>query len=225
MMKFIENFEAKKLLKKLKVIAYSILAIVVVGILLSGIYLSSYKSKSEKYYYDYRVDMELSYWVYKSAIVDEVELFMTNKVKRHNISALVLLNECDRYDIDIRLPLCQGLIESHYGTAGLASHTNSIFNMGAFDGNKLDQILGIYKYTHPNQSIGPYLRLLRNSYLGNSKTEKDLLKNFVNLSDKRYATYERYEEELNIVWEEINTTTKLDSLLTEYRYLKVELNK
>jgi beta-N-acetylglucosaminidase len=136
-----------------------------------------------------------------------------------------MLNACDKYNIDIRLLLSQGLIESHYGTRGLAYHTNSVFNMGTFDGTPLDKILNIHKYIHPNQSIEPYLINLRNSYLGNTKTEQDLLNNFVNLCGKRYASYDKYEKELKIIWDDINSITKLDSLITIYQILKAELGR
>lgn len=55
------------------------------------------------------------------------------------------------------------------------------------------------------------------------KTERDLLNKFVNLSGKRYASNELYEQELKLAWSEIDKTTKLDSLLNRYRYLKVEM--
>jgi len=181
--------------------------------------------KKDVYNHNYKAEIELNHWKYKSAVVDAMQGFMDSKVKTHNISALVMLNACDEYNIDPRLPLCQGLLESHYGTTGLARHTNSVFNMGAYDGRPLDQISGRWKYAHPNQSIDPYLKKLRKTYLGHSKTEEDLLKNFVNLSNKRYATYEKYEQDLLLIWNEINATTDLDSLIRNYQYSKVELGR
>lgn len=148
---------------------------------------------------------------------------MKTVAENHNISALELLNGCDKYSIDVRLALAQGKVESHFGTQGLASKTNSVWNYKAFDGYKLNEIPKDGKYTHPNLSIEPYLKLIRESYLGDQKTERDLLNKFVNLSGKRYASNELYEQELKLAWSEIDKTTKLDSLLNRYRYLKVEM--
>lgn len=177
------------------------------------------------YKYDYLEEVSLSYWNCKYEIVQDMDKFIYSKVENTNISSIELLNLCEKYNIDIRLPLSQGLIESHYGTKGLATKTNSIFNMGAYDGWKYDKILGIYKYTHPNKSIEPYLKSLSKNYLGEDKTEADLLKNFVNSNGSRYASYKGYESELRLTWEEINNTTRLDSLLQEYNYYKLELNR
>lgn len=178
-----------------------------------------------QYRYSNLEEIELSYWNCKYEIIEEMNGFVQSKVENTNMSSLMLLNLCDKYNIDVRLPLSQGLIESHYGTKGLAFKTNSIFNMGAYDGWKYDKILGIYKYAHPNMSIEPYLKTLSRSYLAEDKTEADLLKNFVNSSGSRYASYKGYESELRLTWAEINSTTRLDSLLREYNYYKLELNR
>ena len=221
---FIKN---RKVAKALRIIFWYLLGNIILGSIGIGIYIYIYYRNSTTYdgAYVAKQKLEVGYWECKSEIINQVEVYMTSKVNHHNLSAVVLLNACDKYDIDIRLPLSQGLNESHFGTAGLAKHTNSVFNVGAFDHTPLDKILGIYKYPHPNKSIEPYLALLRKSYLGKSKTECDLLNNFVDLKGRRYASYERYETELKLTWEEINRTTKLDSLLTVYRYLKVELGR
>ena len=178
-----------------------------------------------QYRYSNLEEIELSYWNCKYEIIEDMNSFVQSKVENTNMSSLMLLNLCDKYNIDVRLPLSQGLIESHYGTKGLAFKTNSIFNMGAYDGWKYDKILGIYKYTHPNMSIEPYLKSLSNNYLTEGKTEADLLKNFVNSNGSRYASYKGYESELRLTWGEINSTTRLDSLLQEYNYYKLELNR
>jgi hypothetical protein len=62
-------------------------------------------------------------------------------------------------------------------------------------------------------------------YLGDLRTEYDLLKSFTTIEgNKRYASNKLYEQELRITWDEINRVTKLDSLLGRYDYLKRELN-
>lgn len=203
-----------------KLISYSGLGIIVIFVITLGSWkllrLSSNPFDDDKL-------TELNYWICKSEVINEVDNFMQKKVPNNAISAIILLNECDEYGIDIRLPLCQGFLESHYSTKGVSAKTNSMCNVGAFDGYLYDRILNIHKYRHPNQSIEPYVKLIKKNYLGTSKTELDLLDNFINLSGARYASYDKYESELKIIWEEINTTTKLDSLLVVYNSLKTRL--
>jgi hypothetical protein len=164
---------------------------------------------------------QTDYWATKDALMNEVNIFIKKKAPTSTLSPIRLINACDEFEVDIRLLLAQGTIESYFGTKGLAKKTNSVWNMGAFDNTVFDDILYIYKYEHPDKSIRPYLKKIRNSYLGKKKTELDLLNNFVNLSGQRYATSENYEKELKIVWDEINTTTKIDSLLNRYEQLKI----
>lgn len=214
----------KILNKKVRRRIFKMIFIIFSILLISLGVLGQYRHYRTNYTYDYLEEINLSYWNCKYEIVQDMDEFIYSKVENTNMSSLVLLNLCDKHNIDVRLPLSQGLIESHYGTKGLATKTNSIFNMGAYDGWKYDKILGIYKYTHPNVSIEPYLKSLSKNYLGEDKTESDLLKNFVNVNGDRYASYKGYERELKIVWDEINNTTRLDSLLQEYHYYKLELN-
>lgn len=201
------------------------LLILIILLLFTAYKIGRYNYKSTHYSYNIKLDVELEYWNVKSQLVDEIEEYIESKAPYNNLSALLLLNCCEEFDIDVRLPLAQGQLESHYGTKGLAQKTNSVWNMGAFDGKNIDKILGIYKYAHPNQSIRPYLKNLKENYLSNKKTEEDLLKNFVNLDGKRYASYDKYEQELQLTWNNINTVTKLDSLLQVYRHLKIELGR
>lgn len=213
----------KRLSKLIKVIGWSLLVAVVISIV-TGLVIRHNLTKSR---YTYYLELELTsnYWGTKCKVVDEIDRFIKSNAPTSNLSSIVLLNECDDQGIDVRLPLAQGLNESHYGTKGLATKTNSVFNLGAFDGHGYDKILGIYKYSHPNESVRPYLKKLKKSYLGNVKTEWDLVKNFVNLSGNRYASYEKYEQELQITLDRISKETKLDSLLLAYDHLKRDLNR
>ena len=213
--------------KQFKIIYQIFVGILLIALVIMGIYISKhyYLNISYSSYTQHHLDLEMNYWKCKSSIIDAVEGYMKKKVSDHNLSAIIMLNSCDKYNIDVRLPMSQGFIESHYGTKGLARSTNSVFGVGAFDGDPLNKILGIYKYKHPNQSIEPYLALLRNSYLKNLKTEQHLLDNFITLNGTRYASYDKYEQELQLVWNDINLNTELDSLLDVYHSLKVELGR
>lgn len=215
----------KRLFPKLVRLVKLLTKVVLLLILFTIISLSVYKITATRYQYDYALETELKYWDTKNKIINEISEFIKNGSDNSDLSPIVLLNLCDKYDIDVRLALAQGKVESHFGTKGLARRTNSVWNMGAYDGYKIDEILGIYKYSHPNKSIEPYLKSIKYNYLGGTKIEYDLLNNFVNRSGHRYASYPNYENELKIVWEEINTTTELDSLLSIYKKYRLELNR
>lgn len=198
------------------ILGWTLIVIAVVTILFTA-----FKSSRTHYRYDVREENELLYWSTKYQLVNVVDSVIKAYSPNSVLSALILVNECDRYGIDIRLPLAQGLIESCYGTKGLARHTNSVWNFGAFDGVPYDKILNIYKYPHPNKSIEPYLKLLSSNYLGNSKTEYDLLDNFVNFRGERYASNPNYENELKIVLNNFNDRTTLNSKIEIYTRLKL----
>lgn len=165
------------------------------------------------------LENELHYWETKAKIVEEIGDFMFKKSPNHNVSSILVVNSSDKYSIDPRLFLSQGLLESNFGTKGIARKTNSVCNVGAWDDGTIT-----HRYNHPNESIDPYFKLINEDYLVN-KTEEDLLKKFVNKSGKRYATYVLYEKELQMVWDEINKTTKLDSLIEKYRHYRLELKR
>lgn len=196
----------------LKIIFISILSI------LLGIVLNIYYTKTKKDIIPF-LENELHYWDTKAKIVNEVDRFMKDKAINHNVSPILVVKYADKYDIDIRLFLTQGLLESHYGTKGLARKTHSVCNVGAWDDGTIT-----HRYSHPDESIEPYFKLIKEQYLVD-KTEDTLLKNFVNKQGNRYATYPYYEQELQRYWRQINETTPLDSLLEVYRYYKIELNR
>lgn len=164
------------------------------------------------------LENELRYWQCKAEIVNEVSLFM-NRTPNHNLSPVLVVKYAEKFDVDVRLFLTQGKNESHFGTKGLARKTNSVCNVGAWDEGTIT-----HRYDHPDESIQPYFKLIKENYLVN-KTEEDLLENFVDKNGNRYASYQYYEPELKVTWENINRTTKLDSLLAAYRYCKIELNR
>jgi hypothetical protein len=202
-----------------------VLSVTVVTLISGWVYVLLYRSERLSYTPDTEDHVEVDYWKTKGEIATEMQGYINKKVPYNDLDALLILKYCDEYDIDPRLPLAQGLVESHYGTSGLARKTNSVWNMGAYDRTTLDRISGVYKYAHPNQSIEPYLRNLHDNFLGDEKTEQDLLRAFVNLNGKRYASAGRkvYEREIGQVWTEIDTTTHLDSLLNVYYKIKLEL--
>ena len=113
--------------------------------------------------------------------------------------------------------MAQGTLESHFATKGVGGKINSIFNVCVYDNIKTGSgVSKNYRYPHPDDSIEPYLKLLRDSYLVDGKTESDLLINYVNKHGQRYATYPHYEKQMASIMKRIKTTTKIDSLQNVY---------
>jgi flagellum-specific peptidoglycan hydrolase FlgJ len=133
------------------------------------------------------------------------------------LSGAELLALCDEYDMDLFFVLAQGQLESHFGTRGLASKTNSVFNVLAYDGRTYNQICKNGKYENPNHSIEPYIKLLKTKYLVNGRTVDDLLKNFVDVSGHRYASDPKYERTLRSIYRKYS---QIDSLVNTYNLYK-----
>lgn len=155
----------------------------------------------------------------EAKLSQEVHSFITAKAPNTKLNSIVFIRSFSDANIDITLPLAQGLLESHYGTIGLARQTNQIFNVGAYNGYLFNDIHSNYKFKHPNASLKSYINLLKKRYL-NHKTEEQLFQNFSDQDDKRFATDTNYEANLRSIRQEILTTTKIDSLYKKYIYLK-----
>ena len=140
---------------------------------------------------------------------EEIRDYIKDTAPNSKLSPDSILNACRQYDLKISFVLAQAHIESHFGTIGIASQTNSVFNVGTFDNGVI-----LYRYQDPNLSIKPYASLLTRRYLVNGKTEDDLLKpqKFVNYQGKRYASLKAYEYRVKGVYDNINSNTEITKL-------------
>ena len=179
-------------------------------------------------HHDFEIDQlkeyELKYWETKAQLVDEVQNYINTVAPTSNLRACVLVDACEKYNIEVKFALAQGEIESCFGTKGLTAKTNSVWNVGAYDGHSYFKIKNVYKYSHPNESIEPYLKLLYEKYL-TSETEAGLLKRFVDHNGNRFASDKNYEEKLNYKYKYISNNTKIDSLNSQLNYWKVRCNR
>lgn len=171
---------------------------------------------------EYYKELELKFYGVKSDLVDEVQNYIDSVAPCSNLRAFELVEHCERHNVDIKFALAQGEIESHFGTKGMASKTNSIWNVGAFDGYDFRSIRN--KYQNPNQSIEPYLMLLNKKYLV-GKIEMDLLDKYESIDGNRYASDKYYEEKLKNKYNFILNKTKIDSLQNKLNYYRVRLGK
>lgn len=166
--------------------------------------------KYDKYTYAYDCikEAEITYWDYKCALVNEVQIYINTIAPSSNLRGYALVEECEKYGVDICFVLSQAEIESHFGTKGIASKLNSVFNVGIYDGKTAEEIDNKYKFDYPNESIEPYLKLLNERYLVN-KTEQDLMKKFVDINGNRYASNPNYENMISDKYKYITENTKI----------------
>lgn len=140
-----------------------------------------------------------------SQLVSEVKKYITKMAPKSKVSAEVLVTLCQKYEVDITFVLAQGLIESHFGTKGMATQTNSVFNVGTWDSKRV-----LYKYKTQNESIEPYLILLKKDYLS-KRTLRQLLNDggYKNINGHRYAAASSYEQSLRTTITNITMETSI----------------
>lgn len=156
----------------------------------------------------------------------EVDKYINTVAPNADISALNVIDLCSEYNVDIRLVLAQGHVESHFATKGTAARTNSIFNVGAYDGYSAEkQIKNGYGYRHPDFSVEPYLKLLTTRYLVDGKTEDDLLDNFVDANGNRYASCTTYESMLKSKIEKMDSIADITNKYEVYKKYKLKLGR
>lgn len=162
----------------------------------------------------------------REALAIEVDKYISTVAPTADIDALNLIDLCAEYNVDLRLALAQGHVESHFGTKGTAARTNSIFNVGAYDGySAAKQIKNGYGYKHPDYSVEPYLRLLTTKYLVDGKTEEDMLENFVDMHGHRYASCTTYESMLKSKWDKMDSIANITEAYGTYKKYKLKLGR
>ena len=188
-------------------------------------YQEHHNSHNEDYEYKiYRSNMELALWGNKSNCVNSINNYMKSIAPSTNLNGVSIFEACDEYGIDIIFALAQAQIESSFGTAGVAAKTNSVWNVLAYDGRSAnDMIADSHGFKHPDQSIKPYLELLKNKYLVKGKTEIDLMQNYVNGTGHRYASDKSYETRMQSLYKSIKESTDIDECYNEYKHYKVIL--
>lgn len=176
------------------------------------------------YAYDCVREAQLKYYETKSLLCDEVQKYINSIAPSSNLRGYAVVEECEKYNIDIKFVLAQGEIESHFATKGIGSKLNNVFNVGVFDGLTSSDVKSNYKYNYPNESIRPYLELLTSRYLVN-KLESDLMDSYVDINGNRYASDNNYESKLKERHTFIKMHTKIDSLQQQMYNYAIKCNK
>lgn len=170
--------------------------------------------------------LESKYDASREELAIEIDNYINSIAPTADLDALNLIDLSSKYNVDLRLILAQGYVESHFGTKGTAAKTNSVFNVGAFDGHSASmQIKNGYGYRHPDFSVEPYLKLLTRRYLIEGKSEEDLLESFVDKNGSRYASSKNYENMLKARWREIDSLTNITEKYSIYKKYKMKLGR
>lgn len=160
----------------------------------------------------------------RTQLAIEVDNYIKAVAPTSKLDALNLIDLCSLYNVDLRLALVQGHVESHFGTKGTAAKTNSVFNVGAYDGHSANrQKRNGFGFKHPDDSVEPYLKLLTTSYLVNGRTENDLLYKFVNVHGMRYASNTKYESALRTRWARIDRYANINQAYIDYKQCKAKI--
>lgn len=216
-----------------KYLVYSLYFIAVLGFCGWGIKLDNDIKKLEYHHisdegYSYALDCvreaELKYWESKSELVNEVQSYIDLIAPTSNLRGYAIVEECEKYQIDICFVLTQGEIESHFGTKGIGSKLNNVFNVGVFDGYTAEEINKKYRFDYPNESIQPYLQLLTDRYLV-GKLESDLMNEYIDINGNRYASNPEYESMFSAKYKYICENTKIQEKYAIVKNYAVKCNR
>ena len=161
----------------------------------------------------------------RNELAIEVDNYIKSVAPKSQIDPFLMIDLCWKYNVDLVFVMAQGQLESHYATAGTAKKTNSIFNVGAYDGHSAArQKRNGFGFDDPNDSIEPFLILLTSDYLVNGKTTNDLMKRYTNYLGMRYASNTKYEGALRSIYRRISTKPSFSIAYTNYKNIQNEIN-
>lgn len=216
----------RKLINLLKFIGKYFVMGIFIGISIVSIYMGMNAMLNEERDYNgqiIRSRNELHYQGLKDQLVEAADTYIQLVGPGSCLNGIVLVEACEKYNIDLKFALAQGHIESHFGTKGIASKTNSVFNVMSFDGVSAEHIISSGKgYSHPDHSVDPYMKLLTEKYLV-GKTEEDMFIKFENVQGQRYASNKNYEKQLLNTYEKIDSIVPITYIYNEYKKYKIIL--
>lgn len=202
----------EKFRKVLKYIALGIFfAVISFGVHIFDVTKEKQYFKKNYVFEVYRENLELDYYRSKGALVDAVDSYIKEIAPSSVMNGITFVNKCDEYNMNLFFVIAQAQIESSFATKGLGQKMNSAFNVKAYDGKGSKYM---DKYDHPDDSIEPYIILVKKNYMGDSKTEMDLMNNYVNFEGKRYATNPDYEEMMLSTYKKL--INRYDKVYDEY---------
>jgi len=152
---------------------------------------------------------------FEDKLTKEVNEYIKEVAPTSRLDASHIVKKCLEYETDIVFVLAQGLLESHFGTKGKAASTNSVWNVGTFDDGTI-----LYRYKTPDESLEPYLKLLKEDYLINithagdtiQKEVQELVmedRQYINYDGKRFASARGYENAMRKLMVRIDMETSI----------------
>ena len=148
--------------------------------------------------------------IIKENLVSEVGDYIKSVAPRSKMSALNIVDICIEHDYDITLLLCQGHLETHFGTAG-----RNVFG-----------IVG-QRHSHPDKYVQGYVDLMKSKYIIDRTTEQLLAAN-VNMEKNRTAKYAgnpQYGKLLSGIRKDILNNTNIMPLFRQLQTLRNELTQ
>lgn len=153
--------------------------------------------------------------LYEYELIVEVDNYIKKYSPKSKMTAETIVSLALKYDYDLPLMLSQFHMESHFASYGVAYKTNNVANVGNMDDGTM-----LYKFKHPDDSVEPYIKLMLKDYLVN-KSVDDLMINFVNYRNQRYASDKFYEKKINQKRNSIIKQTNIYKLQQNINNLKI----
>ena len=121
--------------------------------------------------------------------------------KTTKLTPEAIVTACEQNDFSIPFTIAIANLESCFGQTPRAKRTNSVFSVGSYDNGK-----DVCTYSNPDESIVPFIKLIKKDYLQNGEKElSDLLvpNQFVNKNGIRYAKNPKYEGQIKSIMNRI----------------------
>jgi len=121
--------------------------------------------------------------------------------KTTKLTPEAIVTACEQNDFSIPFTIAIANLESCFGQTPRAKRTNSVFSVGSYDNGK-----DVCTYSNPDESIVPFIKLIKKDYLQNGEKElSDLLvpNQFVNKNGLRYAKNPKYEGQIKSIMNRI----------------------
>lgn len=140
-------------------------------------------------------------------LINDVDRHIRKNFKIHDSNLpMYLVDNSIKYNIDLCFMMAQTTIETGFGTAGAGRPTTR------------HSLFGVCKrYSNYETAVEDYCVLLKKSYMGDKKTEYDLMKRYVTLEGARYAGSRSYERHLTAEYNRIKSKTDLYETWNELR--------
>nr|DAQ92617.1 MAG TPA: Putative endo-beta-N-acetylglucosaminidase [Caudoviricetes sp.] len=156
----------------------------------------------------------------KQRLIEEVDNYIASTSKSSRMTGQAIVTSSIEEEFDITLLLAQCHIEGHFATVGRPKRTNSAFSVGCWDNGK-----NMYKYKHPDESIEPYIKLIKYTYMKGRNVDQLLNSGFRTKGGARYASASDYVPKIRKCMANIKNSTEIDTLYATLLSLKSRIEE